>query len=253
QPEGVRGVGGHLVPVARGEGESHDRRAVGRGAALELLHEEAAAVAAQPVDELRPGELALEGDLGQAQHLLRGAAAHDHVPEEEVLQDVGANAVLALLEQLALVAYGQQLRRHGRVPDVVQGGGELRVLAGVRYVLHDGADHGLGEAGVYVVVGDLVAVVGAPAVGLLGEVLRADVEAVHLVGDVEQHHRALAGLGVLEDDAVVVKVVAYGLEVLFDALADGDYPQLRAQALGYGDGVVLGAVRRAEAGHGDGD
>ena len=39
----------------RGEGESHDRRAVGRGAALELLHEEAAAVAAQPVDELRPG------------------------------------------------------------------------------------------------------------------------------------------------------------------------------------------------------
>ena len=99
------------MAVARGEREAHDRGAVGRGAALELLREEAAAVAVQPVDERGAVEFALEGDLGQAEDLLGGAAAHDHVPEEEVLQDVGADGVLALLQQLALVADGQQLRR----------------------------------------------------------------------------------------------------------------------------------------------
>ena len=120
-------------------------------------------------------------------------------------------------------------------------------------MLDDGADHGLREAGVDVVVRNLVAVIGAPAVGLLAEVLGADVEAVHLVGDVEEHHRALARLGVLKDDAVVVKVVAYRLEVLLHALAYRDNAQLRAQALGNRDGVVLRAVGGAEAGHGDGD
>ena len=100
----------------------------------------------------------------------------------------------------------------------------------------------------------MVAVVGAPAVGELGHVLGADVDAAvgKAVGDVHEDLGALARLRVFVNHVAVLGVVVNVLEVLHDALADVDDAHRRAELLGDDDRVRLRAVGRAEAGHGHG-
>ena len=99
----------------------------------------------------------------------------------------------------------------------------------------------------------MVAVIGAPAVDELAEILGADVKAVELIGDIHEHLRALARLRVLEGDGVIVMRMTDIVKVLVDALADVDNADFRADLLGDDDGVGLGAGGGAEAGHSAGD
>lgn len=85
----------------------------------------------------------------------------------------------------------------------------------------------------------MVAVVGAPAVNELAEVLGADVKAVDLVGDIHEYLRALARLSVLKSDGVVVVRMSDIVKVLVNALTDIDYADLSADLLGNDDGVGL--------------
>ena len=99
----------------------------------------------------------------------------------------------------------------------------------------------------------MVAVVGAPAVDILAEVLGADVETVALVGDVHQHLGALARLGVFIGDGIIVMRMTDVVEMLIDALGDVDHADLSAELFGHDDRVGLGARRGAEARHRAGD
>ena len=193
------------------------------------------------------------GDVGQAQHLLGCEAVIDQVVQEEVLEVVRADGVLALLGDLAVARRGQQLGADRRVEHVEQGLSEHFVLRRLGDVAHDHLHHRLRRADVYVVHGDVVAVIGAPAVRELGQVLRADVDAaVELVGNVHENLRALTRLRVFIDDVAVFGIVADVLEMEHHALADVDDAHRRAKLLGHHDGVGLCAVGRAEARHGDG-
>ena len=99
----------------------------------------------------------------------------------------------------------------------------------------------------------MVAVVGAPAQGQLGEVPGAHHQAAALVGDVHEDLGPLPGLPVLKGHVVLAHGLADVLEVAADRLSDVDAPEGGPQALGQLHGVVPGAVSGAEAGHGDGD
>ena len=99
----------------------------------------------------------------------------------------------------------------------------------------------------------VVAVVGAPAVDKLAEILGADIKTVDLVCNVHEHLRALTSLGVFKCDGVVVVGVADIVKVLVHALADIDYTNLGADLLGDDDGIGLRAGGGAEAGEGAGN
>ena len=167
---------------------------------------------------------------------------------------VGAHQVLRLLGDLTLDG-GQQLRGDGGIQNVVQHRGELGVL-GLLVVgdeAHQMPHQRLGDAGVDGIVAHVVAVVGAPAKGQLTEVAGADDQAAGGVGDIHEHLGALPGLAVFKGDGVVVHIVADVLEVAADTARDVHRPQRAAQPLRQQHRIGLGAVRSAEAGHGDGD
>ena len=171
---------------------------------------------------------------------------------EEVLQAVGADGVLTLLLD-EVVMYRQKLRSDGAVKHVIERGLENLVLGLAGDVADVCAHLGLGQAKVHVVHAGMVAVIGAPAVDKLAEILGADVKAVDLIGDVHEHLRALTRLRVLKGNGVIVMRVADIVKVLVDGLADVDNANLRADLLGDDDGVGLGAGRGAEAGQSAGD
>ena len=151
------------------------------------------------------------------------------------MQFVGADDGLGTLRRGALP--GQlQLRGDGRCQDPVQRRRQFvrGPMAGVP--AHQVGHQGLGHAGVDVVAGHVVGVVGTPAKGQLGQVAGAHQNAAHLVGGVEQQLRPLAGLGVLEDQVVVGRM-AQVLQMLGHGRRDGNLPQ------GYGGGT-------GEGGHG---
>ena len=170
---------------------------------------------------------------------------------EEVLQAVGAHGVLTLLLDL-VVMDGEKLGRDRAVQYVPEGRGQDLVLGVGGNVPQVRTDLGLGQAQIYVVHAGMVAVIGAPAVDELAEVLGAHIQAVDLVGDVHEHLGALSGLGVFKGDAVIVMGVADVVKMLVDGLADINDPDLRAALLGHDDGVGLGAGGSAEAGQGAG-
>ena len=99
----------------------------------------------------------------------------------------------------------------------------------------------------------MVAVVGGPTERELAEVARADDHAALFVGDVHKDLGALARLGVLVGDVVDRLVMADVGKVQAHGVADIDLAQVGAERLGELGGVVVGAVGRAEAGHGHAD
>ena len=167
---------------------------------------------------------------------------------------VGAHQVLRLLGDLPLDG-GQQLRGDGGIQNIIQHGGELGILSllVVGDEAHQMPHQRLGDAGVDGVVAHMIAVVGAPAQRQLTEVAGADDQAPGGVGDVHEHLGALPGLAVFKGDGVVVHIVADVLEVTADTARDVHRPQRAAQPLRQQHRVGLGAVRGAEARHGDGD
>ena len=106
QIQGIRPVGRHAEAGARREAEAVERRAVLQAGALELLAEEAAAVAAQPLLERCMVKLVAVGDVGQTQHLLGCKAVIDQIVQEEILEVIRADGVLALLGDLAIARRG---------------------------------------------------------------------------------------------------------------------------------------------------
>ncbi len=176
-----------------------------------------------------------------------------HLVQDEVVQLVGANQVLRLLGDGAVLLRGQELRGDGRVQHVVEHGRLGIVSAGIGHVAHQVAHQGLGDGGVDAVHAHVVAVVGGPAKCQLGEVSRADDHATLLVGDVHENLRALAGLAVLVRDVTHGLVVADVRKVLAHGGGYAYLAQLAAQGVTEGGGVGVRAVRGAKAGHGDGD
>ena len=169
----VFGIRGDEEAVSRRDGEILDGGTVHEAAALELLREVALAVAAHPLDKLLVAKLVAVGDLCDTQGLCRAEAANHHLVGEEVLQAVRADILLALLLDL-IVVDGQQLGRYRAVENIPQCVGEDLVLSVLGNVSHACTNLSFGKTHVDIVHAGVVAVVGAPAVDKLAEILGAE-------------------------------------------------------------------------------
>ncbi len=115
-------------------------------------------------------------------------------------------------------------------------------------------DEGFGYAGVYVVVGHVVAdAVGAPAEGQFTQVARADDEGVSQIGDAEQMRRPLSGLDIFKGDVVDRFPLGIGmadiLEHLHAARPDVDFVRFDAQRLHQAQGIAVGFLGCGKTGH----
>ena len=198
---------------------------------------------------------AVEHVLCQTEHLLGREGTADGVVQEEVVELVGTHQVFGKVGHLTVLGGGQQLRGDGGGQHVVQDGGQLRIGLPVQVadVMGQVPHQGLGDGAVDGVHTHVVAVVGAPAQGQLGQVAGADDQAAVLVGDVHQDLSAFPRLAVFIGGGVVAGVVTDVSKVLHDRLADVHPAEGGAQQLTQLGGVVSGAVGGAEAGHGQGD
>lgn len=142
--EGALAVGRHMQAGTRGDAERLDGGAVHQAAALELLREQALAVASQPADKLLVRKLVMIRDLRQTQGLGRSEAADEHLVSEEVLQAVRADGILALLLDL-IVMYRQKLRCYGAVKHIVERGLEDAILGLARDIADVRANLSLGQ------------------------------------------------------------------------------------------------------------
>ena len=120
----------------------------------------------------------------------------------------------------------------------MQHGRGLAAELGLGGPFHQVAHQGLGHTGVDVVHRHVIAVVGSPAQGQLGQIARAHDQAAHLVGHVHQDLRSLPRLGVFVGHVVHGLVVADVAEVLAHRVDDGNRAQGDAQRLGQLHGVA---------------
>ena len=115
-------------------------------------------------------------------------------------------------------------------------------------------DQRLGDAGVDVVVGHVVAdAVGAPAEGEFTQVARTDDKGVSQIRDAEQVRGPLSGLDIFEGDVVNRLSLRIGvadvLEHLHAARPDVDLICLHAQRLHQAQGVAVGFFGCRKTGH----
>src|SRR5699024_10286459 len=120
---------------------------------------------------------------------------------------------------------GQQLGRDGGVQNVQQDPAQRAGGGGVGLVADQVADQGLGHPGVDAIHAHMVAVVGGPAQGQLGQIAGAHHKAAVQVGDVHQFQGADAGLAVLKGDVGGLAVVADVGKVAADGGGDVHFPE----------------------------
>uniref|UniRef100_A0A0N4ZIW7 LigA n=1 Tax=Parastrongyloides trichosuri TaxID=131310 RepID=A0A0N4ZIW7_PARTI len=198
-----------------------------------------------------PGLMRQIGDLGRLQ-----AEAAD-VEQEEVVQRIGADDALRRLDR-PVGARRHQLGRDLGGQNGVQG--RRRRLAHQLTLGHPAdqvLDQGLRHPAVDVVVAHVVAdAIGAPAQRQFRQVAGAQHEAVVLIGQAEQIVGAQARLHVLEGDVVHRLAVREGVadvaQHLFGGGANVDLGPRHAQRRHQRPGVGLGAFRRGEPRHGEG-
>ena len=252
-PECRGRIGGHSPTASGGDTHVEHGGAVGEAGALELLGEEAAGEGLQPLDEGGIVVSLAQGVLRHMEQLGGGEAVAEEVVEIEVVKLVGTHQVLGLLGDVTALVGGKQLGADGSTQNVVEGFGQLVLPClplAVGGVGHQVAYQGLGDAAVDAVHGHMVAVVGRPTQGQLGEVTRTDYHTAHVVGDVHDDLGALAGLGVLVGHVADGGIMADVLEVLIDRIENIHGAEVHPQLLAEDGGVGLGADGGTEAGHG---
>ena len=253
QPERAVGIAGHSPVAAWREADAAHLGAVGQTAALELLGEEAPAEDGEPALDGGIVELAAEGVTRQQVDLGGPEAVAQEMVEEEVVQVVGAYEVFSLLADVPLLVGGYELGADRCVDDVEQNGALGAEGFGGCDVVDEMADEGLGHSGIDAVHGHVVTVIGGPAEREFAEVAGANDECSGLVGHVHEQLCAFACLRVFVGSVVYAGVVAYVSEVLCDGGGYADFTLGDAELGHEADGVVVGAVGGAEAGHGDAD
>ena len=167
------------------------------------------------------------------------------------MKGVGPQDVLGFLLDVAGCVRGEEFRAHRGVQDIPQH------LSGVAQqfrpgdIVHHPADHRLGDADVDVVVGNMIPGKGAPPQGLLRKVAGAHHQAAYRISQIQKDLGPLPGLGIFIGGVLFGRIVADILKVLEDRRLDGDIPAGCPQVLDEGEGVEVGAVAGAKAGHGN--
>ncbi len=174
------------------------------------------------------------------------------------MQFVGAHDVLGLLGDLAVLGrqqFGTDGRGQDRGEHLGKAGSGLALSEALRVIgaiLHQVTHQGLGHRGIDRVHAHVVAVVGGPSQGQFGQVARTDDQTLGLIGQVHEQLGTFAGLDVFEGYVVTGRVVVDVTEVLIHGRLDVDGLGGYAQEFGQGQGIALGAIRGAGAGHGYG-
>lgn len=212
----------------------------------EAAHEDAQASA----DEVRL-EFIPEGVFRQIQDFFRLCAVFDEVEQEEVVQVVGPQDVFRPLFNGAVVGRRQQFRADGGIVDVQEGSRQFRGGLGGN-VFNQAANQRFRNGTVDRIHGHVVPVVGAPPQGYFRQVARAHHQAPHLVGQVHQNLRALAGLYVFVSGGALRRIVPDVAEVLERGFRNGDFPEFHPQQAAHVHRVRVCPVRCAEARHGHG-
>ena len=166
------------------------------------------------------------------------------------MQGIGTDQVLGLLGDLAFRIGGQQFGADGSIQNVSQHGFRGGEGGHIGHSLDDPADQGLGNGAVDTVHAHMVTIVGAPAQGQFGQVTGTNHNAVDHGSVVHQDLGALTGLGIFKGAVVDIDIVTDVLKMKGNSILDADLLGIDAQGAHQLPGIVIGAVRGAEAGHG---
>ena len=166
------------------------------------------------------------------------------------MQLVRTYQILGLLRNLAVARGRQKLGGHRRIEDIEQdlGNTPAKDIGGIA---HQVTHECLGHARVDGVHAHVVAVIGSPAERQLRQVARANDKTASLVGQIHQNLRTLARLAVLVGHVLHSWIMLNVLEVLLHSRVDRNLAEAHTQVASERLGIRLGAMRRAEAGHGN--
>ena len=167
------------------------------------------------------------------------------------MQLVRPYQVLGDLLDVAVFVGRNEFGTNRRVHDIEQGFAGRFVGEVFRNPFHEMLDQRFRNRGVQAIHTHVVAVVSSPAERELAKVARTHHKAVHLPGGVHKDLGALACLRVFVGKVVLFGIVAKVLEMLRHGIGDTDFANGDAEALHQVDGIDVGAIGRAEAGHRD--
>ena len=117
-------------------------------------------------------------------------------------------------------------------------------------MLDGSTDLSLGKIHIDVIHAGVVTVVSAPSVDELAEVLGTHIETVDFVGDIHQDLRTFTGLGILENDIIIIPGMTDVIKMDVDCIADIDDTDFRTHLLCHDDGIGFCAGGGAEARNG---
>ena len=167
------------------------------------------------------------------------------------MQFIRAYQILRLLADFA-VHRRKKLRADRSVKHIQKNLPQFLLPAGIRIIFYKMTHQRLRHACIHTVHGHVIPVIGCPAQCQLGHVARSDHQPACSVGDIHQHLGSLSCLAVFKGYIMYVAVLSDITEMQTDRLPDIHLGQSGAQRPGQPAGIIIGPVRRSEAGHGNG-
>ena len=252
EPQLTRSIAGH-TPVSSGaQANAANLGAVGQTRALELLGEEAAEECLEPMLDDVIVVPAFEGFLRKQENLHRAESMTHEIIEEEVVELVGANQVLCLLLDIAILVGRNQFGTDGSVDHIMESGRGVGIHSSSNK-LDQTSNKCFGDAGIDSIHAHVVAIVRTPTKSQLGQVASTDNESTLLIAYIHQYLGTLSGLRVLISSVMNRDVVTDILKVLGHALGNAYLSDGDAETLHELDGIGVSSVGSAETGHGHTD
>ena len=165
------------------------------------------------------------------------------------MEGVGTHQIFCLLADLAGFVRGQKLRADGGVHNVaknISGLAEAFLLGNVQNQM---TDEGLGNGSVHAIHTHMVAVVGAPAESQFAQVTGTHHDAANHAGVIHKHLGAFPGLGIFISAVALGHIVTDIFKVTGNRILNGNFLGGDTQLFHQFPGILIGAVRSAEAGH----
>ena len=172
---------------------------------FELLGHESFKELPEPVLYRLSRILLAEGKTGQGKNPFCAATVSEEVIEKEIVQFIRSHQIFGQLRDLVGIR-GNKFRTNGCFQHCAEHLGQCGAGAMLRIPADQVGDHGLGHAGVNIVIRHVISIEGAPAERQLAQIAGAGDDAASLIGMIEQDLSAFSRLGILIDHIVVTRM-----------------------------------------------
>ena len=169
------------------------------------------------------------------------------------MQNIRADDLLRLLRDLSACIGREQLGADGRIQNILQNGGAARKHIVFANAVDHPAHQRFRHARIHAVHAHMVRIIGAPAKRQLAQISRADDKAADPSRIIHQDLRSLPRLRVFKGQIKAVARLTDIGKMLLHGSRDRNFNAGDAERFHQGQGVLIGAVSRAEAGHCDAD